>query len=95
MNDKVKELVEWVAKKDYFWRICGIPDEYEAEWKKESLCTKQNCREFAREILSHPDLALIAPFSYSDKTPIYVAFQRKGEWCGVIPLAKVLKREEE
>jgi len=54
MNDKVKELVEWVAKehgenmfKDPFY--C----EYVTEHDRES------CRKWARQILSHPDLALI------------------------------------
>ena len=54
-----------------------------------------NTANVRKQILSHLDLALIAPFNYSDNTPIYVAFQRKGEWCGVIPLSEVLKKEEE
>ncbi len=47
-----KELREKIAKLDYQWRFCGVPDEYETEWKKEGECIKQSCREFAKELLT-------------------------------------------
>jgi len=49
IEDKVREAIALI---DYQWRFCGIPDEHESEWLNESQCTKQNCREFAQEILS-------------------------------------------
>ena len=46
------ELREKIAKLDYMWRFCGIPDEYETEWEKEGELVKQNSRAFAREVLA-------------------------------------------
>ena len=54
--EKADKLLEWVAMRDYMWRFCGVPDEYESEWVRECECIKQSCRDFAREILSHLDL---------------------------------------
>jgi len=44
-------LKEQVAKLDYKWRFCGIPDEYETEWENEGEIAKQNCRAFAKEVI--------------------------------------------
>ena len=45
--EKIEELVTALA---YKWWSCGVPDEYEAEWKKESECTKQSCILFAQQV---------------------------------------------
>jgi len=41
---KIEELVTALA---YKWWICGIPDEYQSEWAKESEITKESCIRFA------------------------------------------------
>jgi len=43
---------EDIAKLDYMWRYCGVPDEYEYGWEEETDSIKSNCREFATQILS-------------------------------------------
>ncbi len=49
--EEIKGKREEIAKLDYQWRFCGIPDEYESEWQKESSeCIKQSCRQFADQI---------------------------------------------
>lgn len=53
------KALEEIAKLDYMWRFCGVPDEYEAEWENETECIKQNCRAFACEILSISKIAIV------------------------------------
>jgi len=43
---------EDIAKLDYMWRYCGVPDEYEYGWEEETDSIKSNCREFATQIIS-------------------------------------------
>lgn len=100
MNKQVDELVEWVAKilwrreAGYTWTE-DIVDSYEAKLAKESY------GKLARQILSHPDLALIdrdakLPKVYNEK--VYTetqkqtarAFVRAG-WKPVTPLSETLK----
>lgn len=57
MNDKVTELVEWVAQECYFGT-----DPRTHTWeeiKRDYPSLTKAMREMAKSILSHPDLALI------------------------------------
>ena len=57
MNDKVNELVEWVAE-----TMCNRDEslgECYARWDKVGELTRQEYRVTAKVILSHKDLALI------------------------------------
>lgn len=43
----IEKLVTALA---YQWWVCGVPDEYQAEWEKESEITKQSCIRFAQRV---------------------------------------------
>ncbi len=95
MQDKVTELAEWVAKTIL-----------EADIYRRPLPTS-NWQDVAKQILSHPDLALIdrgkelplprSPISIDPHPDYYVAQQDMlGEnYKPVIPLAEALKEMED
>ena len=92
--NKVEELVERGAI--ILYKQCfATQDFYECNpWEALSKKEQAKWKWDAKQILSHPDLALIVPWSYSDKTPTIACIRHKSEWCGVVPLAKVLNEEE-
>ena len=50
-------LREKIAKLFYQYAHCGIPDEYETEWLRESECIRQTCQSFAKSALDiFPDI---------------------------------------
>ncbi len=88
MNDKVNELVEWVSD-----IIREATNERAIEGNR--YCGLDN--RFAKQILSHPDLALIdkeAPLIKVDED--YSCYLHSGnrELLLVIPLAEALKERE-
>ena len=54
MNDKVKELVEWVAES--YYKICSSCSSLNVAWAKLLDDERKPFKEAARQILSHPDL---------------------------------------
>ena len=56
MNDKVKELVEWVAES--YYKICSSCSSLNVAWAKLLDDERKPFKEAARQILSHPDLAI-------------------------------------
>ena len=76
--DKVKELVQWVAK-----RAFNLQCSPEGGWHTSDNITKLHYRTLARIILSHPDLALIdhKSTSWAGNRRLY----------SVIPLAPAIK----
>ena len=85
MNDKVNELVEWVANYGAKYFDAG------REWgkKKASKELVGQLEEDARKLLSHPDLALIE--FYYHKDPDDDTGVRRAR---AIPLAEALKEKK-
>lgn len=83
MDDKVKELVEWVAAK-----LSGFKD-----WEGAREHIKEGWRAKAKQILSHPDLALML-------NPQYIDWKAEPEKVKlstlalVFPLAEALKESK-
>ncbi len=97
--DKIKELVEWVAKGLYvkvtgqllLANYFGDQPTYEVSWDKLSDTAKAAWIEYAKQILSHPDLYLV-----DMKKATSIDNQYLGKlWViaqeYVIPLAEALK----
>jgi len=87
MNKKVDELVEWVARE--IFSICCPGYEFHDE---------EMYRGFAKQILSHPDLALIdktAQFIKTDEGNGYYLTSEPMHLLPVIPLAEALKEKNE
>ena len=84
MNNKVKELVEWVAKQIVkgMKEAMGFGHYKDEHWELMKDYEKQPYLEIAKQILSHPDLTLIVPWKSSEGKP-----------HRVIPLAEALKEE--
>ena len=84
MNKQVEELVEWVANgiEVNMCRACGCTGE-----ECEGCTWLIDAKGLARQILSHPDLALI--------TTTYITYPESGaKMAKVIPLASALKEVE-
>ena len=81
MNKQVEELVEWVAKE-----IHEIVADSGGELHLWELCKQPHYIEYAKQTLSHPDLALI------DRRSPYYKQVTEGYGC-VIPPAQELKEE--
>ena len=46
----MEKIEEQVTALTYQWWNCGVPDEYQTEWVKESECTQQACIRFAQQV---------------------------------------------
>lgn len=88
--DKIDKLVEWVAQAITGFG-CGIQASWDGCGDCEGLTGDQKCQgslEIAKQILSHPDLALIDRdwyHKYKDGTAD----------ASIIPLAEALKETDE
>jgi len=95
-DNKVKELVEWVAERLWGFLIANAPS-WEREGSEYSIIhesLKGWMRGVANQILSHPDLALID----RELEKVKIAYNEMDiELCTcppVIPLAEALKEEK-
>ena len=109
MNDKVKELVEWVARELCFidgvkWD--SIPDTTKTLF--DGVVSKKQYKIRAKQILSHPDLALIdrdemvatgsVVIGTKGERDYWLAgFKARGDICrkAVIPLSEAIKEKGE
>jgi len=76
--EKIEELVTALA---YKWWNCGVPDDYENEWKKESECTQQECINFARQVHQ----------LYQQEASDDVKADPYDLWVVVMPLVRIMK----
>ncbi len=104
---KVDELVEWAA--EIYW-LSSYRNWSAFDWDKlfaeASDLAKEHCRDFAKQILSHPDLALIdrsvvkGNFRYDYGECQHAAHHVVAKllshgWQNVIPLAEAIKEMKE
>lgn len=92
MSDKVEELLEHtrlLIYKRLMALLCGDEPDFPEEYKPTSMF----CKNLSRQILSHPDLALIDREQASNLPDVDL----DNPLCGclpVIPLSDILKEKE-
>ena len=85
MNNKVEELVEWVARQ----LPTGASPLASKNWDEIGAVSKEIWQRKARLILSHPDLALIDRRNYNAFNKHEVP--KGAELAMIVPLAEALK----
>lgn len=109
MEDKVNELVEWVARRCFAFDYAKaklFEEKKLKSWNRLPKLWKDTYRGHARKILSHPDLALIEWDAHASDCAVYnEPAYPKGEctcknyipkgWKQVIPLAEALKEADD
>ncbi len=94
INNKVEELVEWVASLSYSKVVGGATL---LQFRKLNKGTKTSHIEFANKILSHPDLVLIDAEKLITNLKLIATgtFKKKSDYPSIveciIPLAEAIK----